>query len=44
MNCDICYKSMRKDVKIDEIRVCCLCRMVWIKAYKKVYNYAIQNY
>lgn len=43
MNCGICYRVMKKDIKIDDISICYTCRMIWVKAYKKVYAYAINN-
>jgi hypothetical protein len=43
MNCGVCYKPMRKDIKIDGVPTCYTCKMIWIKAYKKVYDYAIEN-
>ncbi len=43
MNCGICYKPMRKDVKIDDVLTCHTCRMIWVNAYKKIYNSAVDN-
>ena len=43
MNCGVCNKPMRKDIKIDEVRTCFRCRMVWIKGFIKMREFAIKH-
>jgi hypothetical protein len=43
MNCGVCNKVMRKDVKIDDIRTCYVCRKIWIDNFNKMKRYAIKH-
>jgi hypothetical protein len=43
MQCGICNRTMKKDIKIDDIRTCYDCRMVFIKGFKKMHKYANKN-
>jgi len=43
MNCGVCNKVMRKNVKIDDIPTCSECAKIWIKGFYKMREYAIKN-
>ena len=43
MECGICNKCMKKDIKIDDIRTCYQCRMIFVKAYNKIHRYAVKH-
>jgi len=43
MECGICNKCMKKDIKIDEIRTCYECRMIFVNGFKKIHKYAIKH-
>jgi hypothetical protein len=43
MNCGVCNRVMRKDVKIDDVQTCHVCRKIWIENFKKMRKYAIEN-
>ena len=36
MNCGVCNKPMRKDIKIDDVRTCYVCRKIWLDNFKKM--------
>ena len=43
MNCGVCNKTMRKEVKIDDISTCHICRKIWVENYKKMHKYAMEH-
>jgi hypothetical protein len=43
MNCEICEKVMKKDIKIEEVKTCYKCRMIWLKALIKCRKFALKH-
>jgi hypothetical protein len=35
MNCGVCNKRVLKDIKIDDVRTCYTCRMIFINGLKQ---------
>jgi hypothetical protein len=42
MNCGVCNKVMRKDINIDGIMTCNVCRKIWVDGFNKMREYAIK--
>ena len=43
MNCGVCNKPMRKNIMIDEVPTCNVCRKIWINGFNKRREYAINH-
>ena len=42
MNCGICNKKVRKDVKIEDIQMCHKCKNVWLHNFNKIHNMKVK--
>lgn len=35
MNCGVCNRRVIKDIKIDDVRTCHICRKIWVNGLKQ---------
>ncbi len=38
MNCGVCNRVMRKDIKIDDVPTCHVCKKIWVDNFNKYHN------
>lgn len=38
MNCGVCNRRVIKDIKIDDVRTCHICRKIWVNGLKQSRN------